>query len=603
MINTKKYIFKNSELFKIIKQHNFKNTTLLIEDLAILFEEKFNFILLRPLKLYIKQGLECKAAAIIKKWKSFNGGHKRKQYLDILENSFYEIELKNEDLSNDKSLAALRESKKNLQSSKIELARTNLKLKELKIWSVGKRKHFFDCSTKNQKRIKLLIQNNLKKYLKSFGLDIINMNVIKLNQETNSNFYFNLTISEQHMNQLDTKNVLALKDLTNISDHAYILLQKHGASQWPTIHSIKRERLLMNKDFSIESHNDGVYSSLSEKLLCIITRSEKEFMFENEIKLRIAADATNVGMNLKLLIITFVVVNIKETAKSSKGHHLIGLYEISKENFENLEIGRCFEKLNHEIESLEKITVNNKQYTIEYFVGNDLKMIYNEAGLKGATSNHSCPFCFCHKIDFWDTSTEWSIKDIKKGARAHDPNLKTLLSKKIPLLHYIPDLMHLYFRIFDKLFELLIGNIQILDKLINLNEKKFCITDYKTLHKLETFIIEECRIRNFKFIISKGELKYKSFNGNEMNKIATKIIFHNIINDHQKVEKIQIIWDAFNKIYESIKKNELSPQNIKFQTSEWLKTFLLVYQKSNVTPYMHIFVSHLHEFVYLYGEI
>ena len=52
-----------------------------------------------------------------------------------------------------------------------------------------------------------------------------------------------------------------------------------------------------------------------------------------------------------------------------------------------------------------------------------------------------------------------------------------------------------------------------------------------------------------------------------------------------------------------LKKNELSPQNIKFQTSEWLKTFLLVYKISNVSPYMHIFVSHLHEFVYLYGEI
>ena len=57
------------------------------------------------------------------------------------------------------------------------------------------------------------------------------------------------------------------------------------------------------------------------------------------------------------------------------------------------------------------------------------------------------------------------------------------------------------------------------------------------------------------------------------------------------------------KYMNQLKKNELSPQNIKFQTSEWLKTFLLVYQKSNVTPYMHIFVSHLHEFVYLYGEI
>jgi hypothetical protein len=119
-------------------------------------------------------------------------------------------------------------------------------------------------------------------------------------------------------------------------------------------------------------------------------------------------------MNLKLLIITIVVINIKKTAKCSKGHHLIGLYEISKENFENLDIKGCFERLNDEIECLEKMEVNNRVYSIDYFVGNDLKMLYHEAGLKGATSNYSCPWCKCHKNDFWDASKEWSIIDERK---------------------------------------------------------------------------------------------------------------------------------------------------------------------------------------------
>ncbi len=90
------------------------------------------------------------------------------------------------------------------------------------------------------------------------------------------------------------------------------------------------------------------------------------------------------------------------------------MYEISKENFENLDIKGCFERLNDEIECLEKMEVNNRVYSIDYFVGNDLKMLYHEAGLKGATSNYSYPWCKCHKNDFWDASKEWSIIDERK---------------------------------------------------------------------------------------------------------------------------------------------------------------------------------------------
>ena len=292
-----------------------------------------------------------------------------------------------------------------------------------------------------------------------------------------------------------------------------------------------------------------------------------------------------------------VVINIKETAKCSKGHHLIALYEIPKENFENLDIGGCFEKLNHEIENLETLTVIGKQFSIEYFVGNDMKMFYNEAGLKGATSNYPCPWCKCHRKDLWDLSVEWSIQDQDKGARTHERNSKTLLTKKIPISHYITDLLHMFFRIFEKLFDLFLGNIQVIDKILNLNENNFYTSNYKTLYKLERFIIEECKIKNFKFYIIKGELKYKSFNGEEMTKIKERINFQNIINNHQKVDSLKTIWDTFSKIMGKIKKNEISPETIKNQTSGWLKEFLSVYHKSNVTPYIHIFNTQLHEFV------
>ena len=88
-----------------------------------------------------------------------------------------------------------------------------------------------------------------------------------------------------------------------------------------------------------------------------------------------------------------------------------------------------------------------------------------------------------------------------------------------------------------------------------------------------------------------------------MTKIKERINFKNVINNHQKVDSLKTIWDTFSKIMGNIKKNEISPETIKNQTSEWLKEFLSVYHKSNVTPYIHIFVTHLHEFVDLYGDI
>jgi hypothetical protein len=85
--------------------------------------------------------------------------------------------------------------------------------------------------------------------------------------------------------------------------------------------------------------------------------------------------------------------------------------------------------------------------------------------------------------------------------------------------------MHMFFRIFDKLFELLLGNIQILDKIFNVNEKTFCVSKYKALQKLEKFITEECKIKNVKFFFIKEVLKCKSFNEVEMKKIFKKVIF------------------------------------------------------------------------------
>ena len=52
-----------------------------------------------------------------------------------------------------------------------------------------------------------------------------------------------------------------------------------------------------------------------------------------------------------------------------------------------------------------------------------------------------------------------------------------------------------------------------------------------------------------------------------------------------------------------MKNNKLTSQEVQIGTTDWLNEFLQVYQRSAVTPYIHIFVAHAHEIIQLYGDI
>ncbi len=66
--------------------------------------------------------------------------------------------------------------------------------------------------------------------MESFGLDIIDMKVIKLIHQDADVNYFNLIIEKFGKNQIGRRNILALKDETIMSVQSYPLLQRHGAN-------------------------------------------------------------------------------------------------------------------------------------------------------------------------------------------------------------------------------------------------------------------------------------------------------------------------------------------------------------------------------------
>lgn len=54
------------------------------------------------------------------------------------------------------------------------------------------------------------------------------------------------------------------------------------------------------------------------------------------------------------------------------------------------------------LEQLNEISMEDKTYKIEYFLGGDLKFLALALGLQAAQSYHPCPWCESHKTTFPD---------------------------------------------------------------------------------------------------------------------------------------------------------------------------------------------------------
>jgi hypothetical protein len=47
----------------------------------------------------------------------------------------------------------------------------------------------------------------------------------------------------------------------------------------------------------------------------------------------------------------------------------------------------------------------------------------------------------------------------------------------------------------------------------------------------------------------------------------------------------------------------MSHEMIKNSTMDWLKLYVRIFTQAEITPYIHIFVHHVYEFVLLYGNV
>ena len=160
---------------------------------------------------------------------------------------------------------------------------------------------------------------------------------------------------------------------------------------------------------------------------------------------------------------TFTILDEGPIAHTSEGNYILAIVKVS-EKYELLKL--ALEDICHDVERLNEIKVKSETFSIEYFLGGDLKFLAIAVAIdNSACSKYACPWCKCSLDECGDLEKKWSISDPNFGARTVEESISfssLLKSRKkfvshpplfptIPFVNVVVDNLHLFLRVADML--------------------------------------------------------------------------------------------------------------------------------------------------------
>jgi hypothetical protein len=178
-------------------------------------------------------------------------------------------------------------------------------------------------------------------------------------------------------------------------------------------------------------------------------------------------------------------------------------------------------------------------------------------------------------------------------------HLKAPLLSMIPLDHYVPDELHIMLRIWDRMWALVIQELK--------SENRF--NDYT-----RTIICMEMKRISVRFHFwqdhNTQNWSYTSLMGGDKEIVLCNFNFEVIFNKERAI-LINRLWRDFYTLYNIMKQPETDPNFFTIQAKKWMELFLTpfqgepntisfkkgLYRPKDVTPYMHVLVHHVPEFM------
>ena len=321
------------------------------------------------------------------------------------------------------------------------------------------------------------------------------------------------------------------------------------------------------------------------------------------IHLRISGDGRNVGRKVKHVMITMALLDDSINLFKSDYHYTIVLFP-GTENYSTLKVAT--NALIQELQELSNVgmVINDILWNFELFFSSDWKFLAICLGFNAANSNHFCPWCKITKNQRGDGQIEWiiskSMATLNENPRAYPGHQLPPLFNMIPLENYIPDKLHIMLRITDHLWELVLQEIK--------NEGLFNnITRNIIIKEMETLKIR------FEFwkIRDTDNWSYTSLMGNDKLCVLQNFDLTKLF-DPERAALIKSLWDGFAELYNLLGEKTTDPHYFRLKAKEWYELFLKktildpetniileqgLYRSSDLTPYIHVLVSHIWEFM------
>ncbi|RIB20647.1 hypothetical protein C2G38_2035060 [Gigaspora rosea] len=245
------------------------------------------------------------------------------------------------------------------------------------------------------------------------------------------------------------------------------------------------------------------------------------------------------------------------------------------------------------------------KWRIEFYFSSDWKFMAIILGFNAPNSNNFYPWCLCTKKDIGNKDKTYKIEKTMDSLKSDSPppgHLKTPLLPMIRLDRYVPDELHIMLRIWDRLWELVIQEIKSENRyddhirmIISLEMKRISVT-FRFWQNHDT--------QNW---------SHMPIMGGDKEKVLRDFNFE-VIFDKEQATLINRLWRDFYSLYRLMKEPNAVPTLFTVKVKEWFNLFLTQYQgipntrtfkkglyrPKDVTPYIHVLVHHVPEFMVRY---
>ena len=265
------------------------------------------------------------------------------------------------------------------------------------------------------------------------------------------------------LDKSNVRKILHVCDNSFISDSAYHELSMQS-KDLPSKNHIVACRQEVNSQFDIKRTPGmlpGSFLSLKGQLVKYIERCNFTNEESHTIKVKISGDGAKVRRVSNFVVMSYSVLG--EDTASHLEQQTLAIVNCD-ENYLNLNLSLAplFEEIN-DLMTAGYLLVNNTHYTIELFVGGDMKFIQILLGLNSSIAMYACPWCKVAKDRRGDITLPWDFyhsteqfrttHEIKQCAKNAKPVYGV---KNGPLLDiepvcYVPDELHLLMQVMDVL--------------------------------------------------------------------------------------------------------------------------------------------------------